>query len=215
MIHVTCRLTAKNRDQLRKPMLSNRVWVTFTFFTIGYPSDSASSSKWHGWFASCSPGRCLSTWPTTGKTSWDLNEARDAGVLGWQWHQLDHTQTICTSLQTDNHTNTSSVNFSRPDALPDAQPTLSKHCDPHTHHRTNVKVRAVLGCPPISNMVAERQLRFFGCTSHAVLLMKTITVQFQLIQISFKKNPSVCSPLMFTVVLPPSDRQRLRFKPCD
>jgi len=42
-----------------------------------------------------------------GKTSLDLNEARDDGVLGWQWHQLDHMQTICTSLQTDNHTNTS------------------------------------------------------------------------------------------------------------
>jgi len=27
-----------------------------------------------------------------------------------QWHQLDHMQTICTSLQTDNHTNTSSLN---------------------------------------------------------------------------------------------------------
>jgi len=34
-------------------------------------------------------------------------------------------QTICTSLQTDNHTNTSSLNFYRPDALPDAQPTVS------------------------------------------------------------------------------------------
>jgi len=31
-----------------------------------------------------------------GKTSLDLNEARDDGVLGWQWHQLDHMQTICT-----------------------------------------------------------------------------------------------------------------------
>jgi len=31
-----------------------------------------------------------------GKTSLDLNEARDDGVLGW----LDHMQTICTSLQT-------------------------------------------------------------------------------------------------------------------
>ena len=30
---------------------------------IGYPSESASSSKWHAWFAS--PGRSLSTWPTT------------------------------------------------------------------------------------------------------------------------------------------------------
>ena len=44
-----------------------------------------------------------------GKTSLDLNEARDDGFLGWQRHQLDHMQTTCISLQTDNHTNTSSV----------------------------------------------------------------------------------------------------------
>ena len=30
------------------------------------------------------------------ETSLDLSEARDDGVLGWQWHQLDHMQTICT-----------------------------------------------------------------------------------------------------------------------
>ena len=29
MIHVTCRLTAKNRDQLRNPTLGNRVWLPF------------------------------------------------------------------------------------------------------------------------------------------------------------------------------------------
>ena len=48
---------------------------------------------------------------------------------GMQWHQLDHIQTICTLLQTDNdnHTNISSLNFYRLDALPDAQPTASKH----------------------------------------------------------------------------------------
>jgi len=62
-----------------------------------------------------------------GKTSLDLNEARNDGVLGWQWHQLDHMQTICTSLQTDNHTNTPSLNVYRPDALPDDQPTVSEH----------------------------------------------------------------------------------------
>jgi len=38
-----------------------------------------------------------------------------------QWHQLDHMQTICTSFQTDNH-----IPY-RPDALPDAQPSVSKH----------------------------------------------------------------------------------------
>jgi len=90
-----------------------------------------------------------------GKTSLDLNEARDDVALGWQWHQLDHMQIICTSLQTacftflvlahpgspgkravkrvcvllqtDNHTNTPSLNFYRLHALPDAQPTVSKH----------------------------------------------------------------------------------------
>jgi len=47
--------------------------------------------------------------------------------FGMQWNQLDRMQTICTSLQTDNHTNTSSLNFYGPYALPDAQPTMSKH----------------------------------------------------------------------------------------
>ena len=29
MTHVTCRLTAKNQDQLRNPTFGNRVWATF------------------------------------------------------------------------------------------------------------------------------------------------------------------------------------------
>jgi len=32
-------------------------------------------------------------------------------MTGWQWHQLDHMQIIFTSLQTDNHASTSSLNF--------------------------------------------------------------------------------------------------------
>jgi len=31
MTHVTCRLTANNRDQLRNPTLGNRVRATFVF----------------------------------------------------------------------------------------------------------------------------------------------------------------------------------------
>ena len=34
MTHVICRLTAKNRDQIRNPMFGNQVWATFTFFTM-------------------------------------------------------------------------------------------------------------------------------------------------------------------------------------
>jgi len=41
-----------------------------------------------------------------------------------QWHQLDHMQTICTTLQTDSHTNTPVSHFYRPDALPDAQSSV-------------------------------------------------------------------------------------------
>ena len=55
-----------------------------------------------------------------GYTNMDFNEARDDGV---QWHQLDHMQVICISLQTDYHASTSSLIFCRPHALPDAQPT--------------------------------------------------------------------------------------------
>jgi len=35
--------------------------------------------------------------------------------------ELDNMQTTCTSIHTDNDTNTSSLNFYKPDALPDAQ----------------------------------------------------------------------------------------------
>ena len=55
-----------------------------------------------------------------GKTSLALNEARGDGVLECSGISWTIMQTICTSLQTDNHSNTSSLNFYRPDALPDA-----------------------------------------------------------------------------------------------
>ena len=43
MTHVTCRLTAKNRDQLQNPTLGNRVWATFTFLTSFYNCCSTQS----------------------------------------------------------------------------------------------------------------------------------------------------------------------------
>jgi len=73
------------------------------------------------------PGRPGYAGTRKGKTSLDLNDARDDEALGWQWRQLDHVQTIYTSLHTDNHTKTQSLSFYRPDALPGTQPTTSKH----------------------------------------------------------------------------------------
>ena len=58
-----------------------------------------------------------------GKTNLEFTEARDSE---WQWHQLGHMQ-VCTSNQTDNQACTPPLSFYRPDALPAAQPTASKH----------------------------------------------------------------------------------------
>jgi len=44
MTHVTCRLTAKNRDQPRNPKLSNRVWATF-LGGYGLPNLPPTSSR--------------------------------------------------------------------------------------------------------------------------------------------------------------------------
>jgi len=48
-------------------------------------------------------------------------------MMGWQWNQLDHVKIICTLIQTDKHASTLPLGFYRPDTLPDAQPTASKH----------------------------------------------------------------------------------------
>jgi len=63
------------------------------------------------------------SWYQKGKTNLDFSEARDSE---WQWQKLGHMQ-VCTSLQTDNHTDTPPLCFYRPDALSAPKPTASKH----------------------------------------------------------------------------------------
>jgi len=58
-----------------------------------------------------------------GKTNLDFTEARDSE---WQWHQLGHMQSAPRSRQITMPAPHHSVSY-RPDALPVAQPTLSKH----------------------------------------------------------------------------------------
>jgi len=43
-------------------------------------------------------------------------------MIGWQWHQLDHIQIMCTSLETDNHASTSTLSFLRA-RCPSCHPT--------------------------------------------------------------------------------------------
>ena len=81
------------------------------------------SNNTHTRLMALCPG--LPGWASTKKrkTNLDFTEARDSE---WQWHQLGHMQ-VCTSLQTDTTPAPHRSVFYRPDALPAAQPTASKH----------------------------------------------------------------------------------------
>jgi len=45
MTHITCRLTAKNRDRLRNSTFGNRVWATFLPFTYIYTDLSSAKNR--------------------------------------------------------------------------------------------------------------------------------------------------------------------------
>jgi len=63
MTHITCRLTAKNWDQLGNSTLGNRVWATFLMYVLRWSSQGAVV-KWMPWLAtadaSCEPAACRS-----------------------------------------------------------------------------------------------------------------------------------------------------------
>ena len=57
--------------------------------------------------------------PVKDKPFWILLKQE---MMGWQWHQLNHMQIICTSLQTDSYASTSSLHiFYRMLFLPPSQ----------------------------------------------------------------------------------------------
>ena len=75
-------------------------------------------------------------------------------------------QTICTLLKTDNLTNTSSLNFYRPDALPGAQSTVSK-C---WRHKKNAVIKVCL-CWVCSEVIAcMPTVRVCVCQADLLLL---------------------------------------------
>jgi len=65
------------------------------------------------------------SWYQKGKTSLDLKRQETTGF----WDAVASAGPYANNLHLtpDNHTNTSSFSFYRPDALPDSQPTASKH----------------------------------------------------------------------------------------
>ena len=51
-------------------------------------------------------------------------------MMVWQWHQLNHMQAVCTSLQKTTTTTPHQSDFYGPDAFSDNQSTASKHWRP-------------------------------------------------------------------------------------
>ena len=103
------------------------------------------------------------SWYQKGKTSLDLSDARDDRVLGWQWHQLDHMQTICTSLQTNNHVNTSSLNFCSSQCPTNSVKALKDICYRCYKHKHEAVWFQHFGWQPMLEMTSE-QLCFPGET---------------------------------------------------
>jgi len=54
---------------------------------------------------------------------------------------------VCTSLQTDNHASTPPLCFYRPDAIPAAQPTASKHCMKAQEEEEEEEINLLSACP--------------------------------------------------------------------
>ena len=63
------------------------------------------------------------SWHQKGKPFWILLKEE---IMGWQWHQLDHMQIICTTSRQITIPLPHHSIFYGPDALPDAQLTVSK-----------------------------------------------------------------------------------------
>jgi len=110
-----------------------------------------------------------------GKTNLDFTEARDSE---WQWHQLGHMQ-VCTSLQTDNHDSTPPLSFYRPDALPAAQPTASKHWR-YTPRKVTDKLQQVLNNAARVIAGTRKFDRSLGQILHANCIGSTFPTGFKL-----------------------------------
>ena len=93
-------------------------WVSFSALTLLLTRTASSPYKHSKRFSSrqISHTRLAASFPEQPsqagirkvKAIWILTKQE---MMGWQWHQLDHMQVVCTSLQPDNHASTSSLNF--------------------------------------------------------------------------------------------------------
>jgi len=82
------------------------------------------------------------SWYQKGKTNLDFTEARDSE---WQWLQLGH-MLVCTSIQTDNHSNTPPLSFLQA-RCPSCCPANSvKALKAQMTNPSHIKCLAILAC---------------------------------------------------------------------
>jgi len=84
MTHVTCRLTAKNRNQLLNPTLGNRVWAIFTFtFYLCFTNTQVSFSAFCLVLYGCPfyGLRVFELQSETGKSEYKITEKRGSGIF--------------------------------------------------------------------------------------------------------------------------------------
>jgi len=79
MTHVTCRLTAKNRDQPRNPTLGNRVWTTFTFTVVLHTA--VRSHSWNSFNSREDPKTPLASQTPAAYLASDIQLIADTGTL--------------------------------------------------------------------------------------------------------------------------------------
>ena len=82
------------------PSISKSLWIQRWLPLLALPINCGLSPGQPGWAG----------------TILDFTGARNQ-QRGWQRHQLNHMQIICSLLQTNNHVSTSPISFYRPDAL--------------------------------------------------------------------------------------------------
>jgi len=120
MTQVTCRLTAKNRDQLQNPTLGNRVWATFAFYHLLWSIASSlfSLRAWQSFsrtFLQVLCGLPLSLGPSTSYSMHFFTQSSssfrstcpDPALTRWDWHwskqkQLHLSTTDCNKMNIDN-----------------------------------------------------------------------------------------------------------------
>ena len=148
MTHVICRLTAKNRDQLRNPTLGNRIWATFTFLpfdveSVGHTECSGEAA------AKCSDGRGKVTLRVT---EYAVSPALISRRLAFTWARTDWL-------------------------LPTTSPPTFSHCAPSSGSQTSSSPHSLRNAICANNVSVNVNVKFKATLHEQVRCRGTLQYQ--------------------------------------